>query len=168
MCRELGARAHGGFSLNITNTCALGFFQGLGLVDAELSIELAGREIAGLGGALPRGAMVYGRQAAMLVRNCPLANSPKGCRGCKTPGAITDRLGKKFPVVCRERGRWGVEVLNSVPLWLGDKPPAGLDFGLCRFTVESREACGQVLGAIFQGAEAGFPYTRGMSRRGVE
>lgn len=167
LCQELGAEAHGAFPLNITNTWALGFFQSLGLLDAELSFEIAGREAAALGGSLPRGAMVYGRQAAMLTRNCPLANSPKGCLRCQSPGALTDRMGKSFPVVCRKAGRWGVEVLNSVPLWLGGLPTAGLDFGVFRFTTEDAGTCGRILTAYQQGGHLEGPYTRGLWRKGV-
>lgn len=168
LCRELGARAHGGFSLNITNSRALEFLGELGLVDAELSFEIAGREAASLGGALPRGVMLYGRQAAMLTRNCPLANSKKGCLHCKGPGALTDRMGKSFPVVCRRGGRWGVEVLNSVPLWLGGLPAEGVDFGVFRFTVEEKAECGRILADYDGGKPLQGAYTRGLFRRGVE
>ena len=33
------------------------------------------------------------RQPLMLTRNCPLANSPKGCLNCKHAGKIRDRKG---------------------------------------------------------------------------
>lgn len=168
LCKELGARAHGTFSLNITNTWALGFFESLGLVDAELSFEISGKDAAALGGALPRGVMLYGRQAAMLTRNCPLANGSGGCRHCKSPGGLTDRMGKSFPVICRRGGLWGVEVLNSVPLWLGGLPVSGADFGIFRFTTEDAAACGRVLEAYRQGEALPGPYTRGLWRKGVQ
>ena len=168
LCRELGAKAHGSFSLNIWNSWALEAFRKLGLVDAELSFELAGREAGALGGSLPRGMMVYGRQAAMLTRNCPLANGPKGCLHCKTPGALTDRMGKSFPVMCRKGGCWGVEVFNSVPLWLGGLPLAGLDFGVFRFTLENSAECGRVLSCFSGDGALDAPFTRGLYRRGAE
>lgn len=168
LCRELGAKAHGSFSLNIWNSWALEAFRKLGLADAELSFELAGREAGALGGSLPRGMMVYGRQAAMLTRNCPLANGPKGCLHCKTPGALTDRMGKSFPVMCRKGGRWGIEVFNSVPLWLGGLPLAGLDFGVFRFTLENSAECGRVLSCFSGDGALDAPFTRGLYRRGAE
>lgn len=168
LCQELGAVAHGGFSLNITNTWALEFFREQGLVDAELSFEMAGRAVQALGGSLPRGVMVYGRQAAMLTRNCPLANSPQGCLRCKTPGVLTDRMGRKFPVICRRQGRWGIEVLNSVPLWLGGLPVRGADFGIFRFTVENFAACGRILSAFQREEPLEEEYTRGLFRKGAE
>jgi len=167
--RKLGAGMHGSFSLNIFNTAALDSFQALGLSSAEVSFELTGRELSALGGALPRGVMVYGRQALMLTRNCPLANSPKGCLRCKTTGCLTDRMRKKFPVICTGAGsaRYS-EVLNSVPLWLGDKELSGMDFGVFRFTVENSVECGGVLSAFFRQETLGLDYTRGLFSRGVE
>jgi putative protease len=168
LVRQLGGEAHGGFSLNIFNTAALEQFRELGLSTAELSFELTARETADLGGTLPRGLMVYGRAPLMLTRNCPLANSPKGCLHCKEPGCLTDRKRKKFPVVCR--GGRNVEVLNSVPLWLCDlgKELFHLDFGVARFTVENSVECGKVLDACFRGETPDFDYTRGLFHRGVE
>lgn len=170
LCRELGAQAHGSFGLNITNAAGLEAFARLGLADGELSPELTGREIEALGGTLPRGTAVYGRQALMLVRNCPLANSPKGCLGCKKPGALTDRMGKRFPVLCRMGGRAGSEVFNSLPLWLNVESPElkAVDFGIARFTVESSVECGEILTSLQEGKAPKGMYTRGLFRRGVE
>ena len=177
LCRELGARAHGTFSLNAANSWALDALEDLGLATAECSFELTGRELHGLSGSLPRGGMVYGRQALMLVRNCPLANGPQGCRHCKEPGALTDRKGKKFPVLCERIPGWskdvpqgGAEVFNSVPLWLGDREEqlGNLDFGVFRFTVENSVESAAVLEAYFRQEALGFDYTRGLFSRGVE
>lgn len=168
LCRELGVDAHGGFSLNITNTPALSALERLGVLSAELSFELSGREISGLGGGLRRGVLAYGRQALMLTRNCPLANSPRGCLGCKAPGSLTDRKGKSFPVVCRERGKYGVELLNSVPLWLGDlQGNLSADFMVMRFSVENSVECGEIFTAFREGISPNAAYTRGLFRRGV-
>lgn len=170
LCRELGARAHGSFGLNIANAASLETLARLGLVDAELSPELTGREIAALGGSLPRGTAVYGRQALMLTRNCPLANSPRGCLGCKAPGSLTDRMGKRFPVLCRMRGRGGAEVFNSLPLWLNVESPelSAVDFGILRFTVENPVECGEILQGLREGNPPEYACTRGLFRRGVE
>lgn len=168
LCRELGVTAHGSFSLNVTNTPALMAFESLGLESAEVSLELSGREIAGLGAGLRRGVTAYGRQALMLTRNCPLCNSPKGCLGCKAPGCLTDRKGKTFPVTCRERGKYGVELLNSVPIWLGDmQEELACDFAVLRFSVENSVECGEIFRAFRSGISLNAAYTRGLFRRGV-
>lgn len=167
--RELGAQLHGSFSLNVYNTAALDFFEGLGLRDTELSYELTGKEITGLGGRLPRGVTVYGRQALMLVRNCPLKNTPQGCLACRSPGFLTDRKGIRFPVVCPRPGESeSAEVLNSVPVWLGGEALPGVDFGILRFTVESAVETGQILESVFRQETPCADYTRGLFYRGVE
>ena len=168
---RLGAVPHGSFSLNVTNTAALELLASLGVKTAELSFELTGKELSLLGGTLPRGVMVYGRQALMLTRNCPLANSPKGCRNCTAPGFLTDRKKKRFPVVCTKIGSLrGVELLNSVPLALSGQEPElrWVDFGVCRFTVESPVESGTILKGLFTGDFSGSDWTRGLFYRGVE
>ena len=168
LAKELGGRIHGSFGLNIYNTESLAFFRELGLASAELSPELTAREVARLGDPLPRGLMIAGRTPLMLTRNCPLANSPKGCLHCKEPGCLTDRKRKQFPVVCR--GGKNIEVLNSVPLWLCDLKDelSPLDFGVVRFTVENSVECGDILEACFRGQAPGSDWTRGLFHRGVE
>ena len=172
--KELGAVLHGAFGLNIFNTAALEYFKELGLSTAELSFELTGREAAALGGSLPRGIMVYGRQALMVTRNCPLANSKKGCLHCKTPGCLTDRMRKQFPVLCTGSGaaRYA-EVLNSVPLWLGNGvldsgALDAVDFGVFRFTVENSVESGRILSTFFRQETPDFDYTRRLFSKGVK
>lgn len=169
--RKLGGVVHGSFSLNITNRAALRFFQQLDLASAELSFELKEREIAGISGDIPKGLMLYGHQPLMLVRNCPLANSPAGCRNCTKPGMLTDRKKKKFPVLCTKTGHFRcIQVYNSVPLWLGDQLEqlSTVDFGIARFTVENPVECGRILHSLKTGKTPDFAYTRGLFRRGVE
>ena len=171
LCREMGVKIHGGFSLNIANTAAINFFEKLGLVSAEISFELAKNEILRLGGKLERGIMLYGRQPLMLVRNCPLANSKRGCLGCEKPEYLTDRLGKKFPVMCEKSGKGkSVEVFNSVPVALYDKKDAvkNADFGVIRFTVENSVECGEKIEEIIRQEKPQYDYTRGAFYRGVE
>jgi len=170
LCRELGAKFHGGFSLNITNTFSLEEYARLGAESCELSFELSLRQAAAVGGDVPRGVVVYGRLPMMLVRNCPLANAG-GCRNCKTPQCITDRMGIDFPVMCTDGGAGrSVEILNSVPLALFERAPeaARADFGVLRFTTEEKAVCGDVIECFLRHEKPSFPCTRGLSRRGVE
>ena len=96
LCRELGVTAHGSFSLNIANTPALEFFGRLGLESAELSFELSGREISGLGTGVRRGVMAYGRQALMLTRNCPWQIPPGAVLDVKPPAFSQTVKGPAF------------------------------------------------------------------------
>ena len=169
LCKELGVSAHGGFSLNVFNTECLRFFEEFGLDDTELSFELTGDEIRGLGGELPRGILLYGRQPLMLTRNCPLANSPKGCLNCKHAGKIRDRKGVEFPVHCtRFEGKTVYsEVFNSVPLVLFDRPVSNVDFGVLRFSVENAVETQAILDAAVRHEKPHSDCTRGLFLRGV-
>ena len=170
---DAGFRVHGGFSLNITNTQALAWYRDLGLADSELSFELKLSQAARIGGEIPRGAVLYGRLPLMLCRNCPAANSPRGCMHCKTAPELVDRRGIRFPVQCSGACS---EVLNSVPLYLADRldEVKNLDFGLLRFSTESPQEVENILRAYFaalKGTQTGLPktpYTRGLCYRGFE
>ena len=55
LCRELGARAHGTFSLNAANSWALDALEDLGLVTAECSFELTAGSSTGFPAPCPAG-----------------------------------------------------------------------------------------------------------------
>lgn len=165
---DCGMTVRGGFSLNITNTPALEFYRELGVSDAELSFELTLRDAERLGGGMPRGLLVYGRLPLMLCRNCPAANSPKGCLSCRTAPELTDRRGAKFPIQCCGACS---EVLNCVPLSLLDRMEelGRADFGTLRFSTESKAETERILTDTFAGTWKGAgpnSYTRGLSYRG--
>lgn len=161
LAREFGFAVCGDYSLNIANTPAIAEYENLGLCDATLSFELTAKQIARLGGQIPRGILAYGHLPLMVTRNCPAGN----CKSCKSP-VITDRLGNKFPVTCG----FGVsEVLNHVPLFLADRLGefSGLDFITLYFTSETPERCAEILRMYQTRENAGFEMTRGLYFRGV-
>lgn len=162
MLRETGFKVHGDFSLSITNTMAIEEYSRLGLLDVTVSFELTKKQIAKLGGSLPRGIVAYGRLPLMLTRNCPVGS----CKTCRKP-KITDRLGNKFPVRCG----FGVsEVLNCVPLVLSDKLGdfSGCDFFTLSFTAESPRECAEIFDLYLSGGEYPGAKTRGLYYRGME
>lgn len=172
LAADCGMKVHGGFSLNITNTEALEWYREFGLADTELSFELTLAQASRIGGTLPRGLLLYGRLPLMLCRNCPAKNSGKPCSECHSP-ELTDRRGVHFPIRC-----YGAcsEVLNSLPLYLGDRlnDVRNMDFGLLRFTTESKEESEHILQKYFAAlegtpsAEPNGTYTRGLYYRGFE
>ncbi|HHV32155.1 MAG TPA: U32 family peptidase [Clostridiales bacterium] len=165
--KELGLNVHGGFSLNITNSAALAWYTEFGLADTELSFELTLQQAANIGGELPRGLLLYGRLPLMLSRNCPAANGPGGCLHCKTAPFLTDRKGVQFPVQCYGSCS---EVLNSVVLSMSDRlsEVRNQDFGVLRFTTETRAQAQEVLERYFTGGTLPGDYTRGLYYRGIE
>jgi Collagenase and related proteases len=164
--KELGFAVHGGFSLNITNSAALAWYLDFGLADTELSFELTLAQAAAVGGELPRGLLLYGRLPLMLTHNCPAANAG-GCRACKGAPFLTDRKEIRFPVRC-----YGgcSEVLNSVPLVLSDRldEVRNQDFGVLRFTTETREEAAAVIDRYLSGAPSEGEFTRGLYYRGIQ
>ena len=166
--KECGFAVHGGFSLNVTNTQALEWYREFGLRDLELSFELTLRQAAHIGGALPRGLLLYGRLPLMLCRCCPAANAPGGCRHCETAPELTDRRGIKFPVQCTGACS---EVLNSVPLSLADRRDdvKNMDFGLLRFTTETPAEAGRIIREYTgEAPRQRENITRGLYFRGIE
>lgn len=169
LCRELGAEIHGGFSLNVTNTQSLKTFEGLGVSEAELSLELTLDDAAAIGGSIPRGIMVYGRQALMLVRSCPIGHGK--CVNCLGVNSITDRKNVDFPVMCMKgRSFRSIEILNSLPLSLCDRinEVKNCDFGILRFTVENPVEIEGIINDFIRHKKPEYAYTRGLFYRGVQ
>lgn len=170
---DSGMDCIGGFGLNITNTLSLEVLRETGLTDAELSFELTAARINALGGSLPRSVIIYGHLPLMLTRTCP-ASLEKGCRGISLKGgngfcSITDRLGKSFPVLCREGCS---ELLNTVPLSMSDKLPSFTNAERLnvRFSVEDSGKAYDVLRSILRGqpADSAAGVTRGLYFRAVQ
>lgn len=171
VAREMGAELHAGFSLNLTNSSALHWLQENGFSSAELSFELTLQQCTSLGADIPRGIIAYGRLPMMLCRNCPAANSPRGCMNCTEPPVLRDRKGAAFPVQCtRTSGYRYIEVLNSVPLSLCDRKREILnqDFVVLRFTVENNVETETIMQQFQQGKNPCENYTRGLYYRGWE
>ena len=163
--RELGFAVHGGAGLNILNSHALAAYASLGLADATVSFELSMRRIGQLRGALKRGLIAYGYLPLMHLRACP-ARGGDGCGACTGIHTLTDEKNQHFTMLCH--GRRYQELLNSVPLYLGDKPMAKVDFLTLRFTVESREAAQTVYGAFLRREAPDFRRTAGLYFRQLQ
>ena len=102
----------------------------------------------------------------MLTRNCPVKNGTD-CETCKGRGVLTDRMNKKFPVVCS----FGCsEVLNSQPIYMADRLSEikNVDFLTLYFTREKKEIVDAILDAYRKGKAVKGDYTRGLYYRGAE
>ncbi len=154
-----------GFGMNIYNTFSVEEIKRMGGTDCLLSCEMSLSEAAKLGGDLPRGIMTYGRIPLMLTRNCPVKNKLT-CGECGGKSVLTDRMGVDFPVVCKNGASF---VLNSVPLWLGDKKNElrNIDFDLLYFTNESKDECERIITAYDNNEKADGDFTRGLYFRKV-
>jgi putative protease len=133
--------------------------QELGCAGAVLSAEITPAQARDLRAQIGIGAMVYGRLALMLCRNCPV-KAKLGCKACGNGKSLVDRRGAAFPVRCEGAC---AKVYNSRPLWLADVqdrlPPLG--FRVYAFTTETREECARILRAYQNGEASRGEFTRG-------
>ncbi len=165
IARRLGFEIHGGFSLNVFNSFTAKVFEDLGVKSLTLSPELTLKQISELHSNTKRGIIGYGRIPLMLTRNCPIRNG-KDCSECKSGSFLTDRLDKKFPVVCSGGCS---EILNSQPIYMGDRSDEieNADFITFYFTKEKAELCDAILDAYRKGKGVKGDFTRGLYYRGV-
>ncbi len=166
LAKDCGFTVHGGFGLNIFNSRSKAVLEELDVKSITLSPELTLAQIEKIGGAAPQGIVAYGRLPLMLVRNCPVKNV-KACAECKGKGSLTDRMGFRFPVLCRG---YFQEILNSKVIYLGDRTDEikNVDFLTFLFTREKRESVDAVLDAYRKGRGVKGEFTRGLYYRGVE
>ena len=163
--KSAGLEPYGGFGLNVTNTCSIEQLERLGLSGCELSFELTLGRIAALGGAMPRGVIIYGHLPLMLTRNCPSALG--GCPGKPDGCAITDRKGNRFSTRCR---MGCTEIFNCVPLDMNGRVReiTGVEHHIMRFTIEEADMVKAVLDSYRRGGAVQGDVTRGLYYRGVE
>ncbi len=165
IAKKLGFEIHTGFSMNVFNSHSAAVLSSLGVKDITLSPELTLKQAASICTEGKRGLIAYGRLPLMLTRNCPIRNG-KTCDECKSGSYLTDRMNKKFPVVCS----WGCsEILNSQPIYMGDrmKEIENMDFITFYFTKEKKELCDAVLDAYRKGKSVKGDFTRGLYYRGT-
>lgn len=159
LAEKLGFKTFGDFGLNIFNSLSAQQIHSP-ILSFELTVDEANRI-----NACDTGIIAYGRLPLMLTRNCPVKNNI-GCEKCGRKGTLTDRKGIRFPVVCSPYPC--VEILNSVPLYMGDRMrEIKTDFVHFYFTDESTKDIEKIIALYQKGSRADFDYTRGLYYRGV-
>ncbi|MCL2031233.1 MAG: DUF3656 domain-containing protein, partial [Oscillospiraceae bacterium] len=164
MGRALGFEPHGGFGLNVFNSGTAAALAGMGLASLTASFELKAADIRAIHSPVPLGLLAYGRLPLMLLRRCPFGGGgdPARCRAC--PGELSDRTGRRFPVLCRGDHR---ELLNADTLWLAGRRLPGA-FRSLYLHGETPEAARGVVQAYLSGGDPPEGFTRGLYWRGVE
>lgn len=164
LAKKVGLRPYGDYGLNVLNSHAVTTCREMGIEDLTLSFEGNLRQLQALGDYLPYGVIGYGYLPLMTFRACPVQGE-KGCGGCPGHSGLTDRMGKSFPVLCR--GRKYSQLLNTVPLYLGDRQRnlVGFHHVTLRFTVEDAQRCAQIMKLWREGAAFDRERTRGLYYR---
>lgn len=158
LAQKMGFEVYGDFGLNIFNSESAQLFNSP-ILSFEATIEQTNRI-----GAKDTGIIGYGYLPLMLTRNCPIKNH-LGCSRCT--GKLTDRKGFEFKVKCSPYPC--VEVLNPVPVYMGDRQKEiKTDFIHFYFTDESKNQVEQIINLFKTSGQFDGKYTRGLTYRGVE
>lgn len=160
IAKRAGLAVMGGIGLNIANSESIKVLQESKVSAVTLSAELSLKDIAKIGSAMPKGIFAYGRLPLMLTRNCPIKNGID-CTSCNKRGYLTDRMQKKFPIMCSQGY---CEVLNSTPIFLADRLDEikDIDYLLIYFTDETKEECSVITDKYINGGSAPNEFTRGL------
>lgn len=157
---KLGFNVFGDFGLNVFNSESANEFNSP-ILSFELLLEQANKI-----NAEDTGIIGYGKLPLMITRNCPIKNHI-GCENCQKNGTLTDRKGFKFPVKCSSYPC--VEILNPVPLYLGDRiNEIKTDFIHFYFTDEDKNEVSRIVNLYQNGNSYDKKYTRGLYYRGVQ
>lgn len=140
--KKAGFIVHGGHGLNILNSLSAEEYKKMGAADITVSPELNMNLIEKLALHGAKGIIGYGFLPLMRFRTCP-AQSQNGCAECKGATTVTDRLNTKFYILCSEK-KYST-LINSVPLYIGDKTVRNIDFATLYFTFEKEETCRKIL-----------------------
>lgn len=158
LAQKMGFEVYGDFGLNIFNSESAQLFNSP-ILSFEATLEQTNRI-----GAKDTGIIGYGYLPLMLTRNCPIKNH-LGCSRCT--GKLTDRKGFEFKVKCSPYPC--VEVLNPVPVYMGDRQKEiKTDFIHFYFTDESKNQVEQIINLFKTVGQFDGKYTRGLTYRGVE
>lgn len=156
----MGFKAFGDFGLNVFNSETAAEFN-----SPILSFELTVQQANGINSE-DTGIIAYGKLPLMITRNCPVKQRI-GCDACRKQGTLTDRKGYNFPVKCSSYPC--VEILNPVPLYLGDRMnEIKTDFIHFYFTDESKTEVEQIVNMYKNSNKSDTKYTRGLYYRGVK
>lgn len=155
--QDMGFKAFADFGLNIFNSESAEMFN-----SPIISFEATLEQISKIS-AEDKGVIAYGYLPLMITRNCPIKNH-LGCANCT--GKLTDRKGFDFSVLCSKYPC--VEILNSLPLYMGDRQnEIDADFLHFYFTNENQKQVEKIISAFENGAQADEKFTRGLYYRGV-
>lgn len=162
IANDMNFTVHGGHGLNIINSISFGEYEKMGAEDITLSPELMMSAVGKIRNKRKKGMIGYGFLPLMRFRACP-AQSKNGCGDCKGLTLIKDRLGIDFYILCS--GRKYSSLLNSVPIYIGDKPHENADFVTLYFTFEKQEKCKKIFEYFYNKKSPAMKKTGGLYYR---
>ena len=160
---NMGFTVHGGHGLNILNSLSAREYEKLGVADFTVSPELNMNLIEKLASRKAKGVIGYGFMPLMRFRACPAQSSIDGCASCRGLSVVTDRMNTNFYLLCSEKKY--SSLLNSVPVYIGDKKFRNVDFATLYFTFEKEESCRKILDAYAEAKNLPVRKTGGLYYR---
>ncbi len=160
-----GFNVLGGFGLNVTNALSFEKYISLGCESLCVSPEMNMTAFSKIKTTYPKGVLAYGHLPLMRFRACP-AQSKNGCADCKGLTKITDRMGIDFYIICSDKKY--SSLLNSIPLYIGDKNLGNADFHELYFTFENTQKCKDILDAFCSNKSLTGKKTGGLYFRDLE
>lgn len=163
LAKNLGFNVIGNWGLNVNNSYSIDVLEKIGVDGVMLSAEIELKDIEKIGADIPLGVFGFGRLPLMLTRNCPVKNG-KTCAECNKNATLIDRKGIEFPVVCRAGYS---EVLNSAPLYMGDRLSEipDIDFLVLYFTNETQDEVSKIIDMYNHASRPTGDYTRNLYYR---
>lgn len=157
MARAAGLEPVGGWGLNIINSVAAAALKDEGITDSIISFETGMGNFKNIRTDGKRALIGYGYLPLMRMRACP-AQTKNGCGKCTGINKITDRKNMQFTLLCRDKHY--TALLNSVPLYVGDKEKA--DISVLYFTLENAESVKKIYELYKNGETPDFERTNGL------
>ncbi len=155
-------RVMSGFTLNVSNSLRAKEFMDLGVDLVTVSPEIDLGKIGEMDSGITTCVWGYGHIPLMLTKSCPLHNV-HNCKGCDGKGELTDRMGKKLPVVCHGRVGGYREIFNPVPIYMGDRAgDINTDYISLNFTIEDLRRVEKVVASFIEGSAFDREFTRGL------
>ncbi len=155
---DTGLNPISGYGLNILNSEALDTVKHLGVHQAVISFESNIKNYSEIQKCVPCGLIGYGYLPLMRMRACP-AQSKNGCAGCSGVTKMRDRMNTDFTLMCN--GKKFSTLLNSVPLYIGDKE-VNADFFMLYFNLETPREVLETVKMFECGNAPSFARTNGL------
>ncbi len=159
MALHTGMEPVGGWGLNVLNSYSLSVLEDRGIRECTVSFETGIPNFTSLYSKSKLALITYGYLPLMRMRACP-AKGKNGCGNCTGLNTASDRKNIKFPLVCRQK-KYTV-LLNSTPLYSGDKNIGNPDIEILYFTLENSERVKQIYGDYINGNAPNFDRTNGL------
>ncbi len=147
-----------GYGMNILNSEALETVKAFGADKALISFESSVKNYRDLQKPVPCGLIGYGYLPLMRMRACP-AQGKRGCADCNGKTKMRDRLNTEFTLMCN--GKKFTTLLNSVPLYIGDKN-VHADFFMLYFNLETPHEVLETVKMFERGDTPAFERTNGL------